>query len=194
MIFFCKKYGLLCLENKKNSSCGLKFDVLRCSFVQKGLRLIVQHNSHPLVSPLVVAWKRRRRSRWKFKCSDNHTLIRLGLEKKSNLPIAPVISTSTVNLSHQITEHFVDLKCFASFLLFSIELTLILDFAEVSIKAVLPHDLANEAPCSRPTALSDSKSHLFPTRTSGTSSVSLTRRICSRISCRSCSVDWLVIL
>ena len=34
--FFRKKYGVLCLENKKNSSCGLKFDVLRCLFVQKG--------------------------------------------------------------------------------------------------------------------------------------------------------------
>ena len=62
------------------------------------------------------------------------------------------------------------------------ELTFIFDLADVSINAVLPHERASDAPCSLPTARSPSRSHLFPTSTSGTSSVSLTRRISSRIS------------
>merc|ERR1712080_642125 len=73
-------------------------------------------------------------------------------------------------------------------------LTPILAFAEVSMKAQLLNCLAMLRPWSLPTTLSSSRSHLLPTNTMGTSSVSFTRRICSRRSCRSLKVDWAVIL
>ena len=58
-------------------------------------------------------------------------------------------------------------------------LTPIFALAEVSMKAQLLNCLARLSPWSLPTTLSSSRSHLFPTSTMGTSSLSLTRRICS---------------
>lgn len=71
-------------------------------------------------------------------------------------------------------------------------LTLILALAEVSMNAQL-NCRARLTPWSLPTTLSSSKSHLLPTSTIGTSSVSFTRRICSLRSCRSLNVDCAVI-
>ena len=58
--------------------------------------------------------------------------------------------------------------------------TPILAFAEVSMNAQLLNCLARFSPWSFPTTRSSSKSHLLPTKTIGTSSVSFTRKICSR--------------
>ena len=63
-------------------------------------------------------------------------------------------------------------------------LTPIFALAEVSMKAQLLNCLARLSPWSLPTTLSSSRSHLLPTSTMGTSSLSLTRSICSRRSWR----------
>ena len=72
--------------------------------------------------------------------------------------------------------------------------TPILALADVSMNAQLLNCLAMFNPWSLPTTLSSSKSHLLPTNTMGTSSVSFTLRICSLRSDRSLKVDWAVML
>ena len=72
-------------------------------------------------------------------------------------------------------------------------LTLIFALADDSRKAQLLNDRARLLPWSLPTTRSSSRSHLLPTKIIGTSSVSLTRNICSRKSCKSLNVDCAVI-
>ena len=67
-------------------------------------------------------------------------------------------------------------------------LTPILALAEVSMKAQLLNCLAMLRPWSLPTTLSSSRSHLLPTSTMGTSSVSFTLSICSRRSWKGCEL------
>merc|ERR1719322_176500 len=102
----------------------------------------------------------------------------------------------------QLQRDLFDIFCFlAGAVLFicltrskNISVTPIFDLAEVSMNVQLPNCLAIIIPWSFPTTLSSSKSHLLPTNTIGTSSVSFTLNICSFKSWRSLKVLWAVML